>query len=501
MLGSVVNLLSSPPVVVDAATSDTTPAAAVARRPAGDNTARSSSSSSISRARNRKAATKAPQEELSLVPIDATFPRDRLHKNAKVDGPPTIRLARLERGLTLARIMELIRTMEFKSKVIAPQKLEDRRFVILGRNEGCMIEAGYLSRKLVTIHLEQRHSPSGGDEQQPPPPRIVLTMLKSMSDASQHRVQLNGDPLELDMGETCELVPGNTLALFGDEYKYVVHWGPPKPLMVVDLTGDDIGQVAAKGAGAVISAAATGDSYAANGSEKANFNAREESSEQSSSPLSSAQARKELGDDFSCPLCFEILVKAKMLSCGHGVCGSCAVQYNLDKVGAESQASQRHTPAGSSSSADIFHTAKEQHSESSSSSTQYMPPKCPQCRETVTSAVPSVIVDNAVWNNVLLGNVFSDLSDVKTYLSRVDRKLTVAQAKHVLRNDKEYLSEYLATLAPSTSEDGGPRKKARSETSTTRSDNVTLSNDVEDDGDECIVDLNESSQGGVICVD
>lgn len=458
MSGSVVNLLSSPP---------------------GDPVASTAAAGGPTVGTSRTVSN-APIHELSLVPIDSTFNRDLLHKAARIDGPPTIKLAREGRELTL------------------------------GRNMTCKIEAGYLSRQLISIQLQKRQGPTtGGQQQQQQPPRIILTMLKGKSaansDVTQHRLKLNGESLDLDVDETRELKPADVLALYEDEFRYVVHMGKPEVIELLDDDGDDDDDCNGKGkqvkeeaTGAAAAAPVTSESDAANETIK-------KVSSEPSSPSVLARARREVENDCTCPICHVILIKAQTLSCGHAICRKCATVHGYDKIGAAAPPAQQHSDP--SSSEEVFHSAKEQHSESSSSS-QRKSPKCPSCSRAIISIAPSIAFDNVTWNNVIQGNYFKDIEDVKTYLSKVDRKLSEAQAKHVFRNDPTSLSEYVAALAPSKKEDERPKKKARSESSIDVADKTDSkpsayaapSNDAEDDNAAECIDLSES-QADVICID
>lgn len=122
-----------------------------------------------------------------------------------------------------------------------------------------------------------------------------------------------------------------------------------------------------------------------------------------------------------------------------------------------------------------------------------------------------LVLDNTVWNNVLQGTYFH-IDDVKHFLLKSDRKLTEPQARHVFRKKKEYLSEYLLSLASSAAGDTErPKKKARSEAAAeddTKPSAIDEPNDDDAKGDddsvECI-DVNVSnvnvSNNDVICID
>jgi len=491
MSGSVANLLSSP-------LSDPVASTAAAGGPSAADTSLTVSN--------------APIHELSLVPIDSTFNRDQLHKAARIDGPPTIKLAR------------------------------EGRKVTLGRNMTCKIEAGYLSRQLVSIQLQKRQGQTTGghqqQQQQQQPPRIILTMLKGKraanNDVTQHCVKLNGEYLDLDLGETCELKPADVLALFDDQFRYVVHMGEPEVIELLDDDSDDDDsdyddsddndsddddsdyddgdddddctstgkekEVKEETAGAAAAAPATSEE-----SDAAKESTKGVSSEPSS-PSVVAEARKDVETDSFCCLCFEILVKAQTLSCGHAICRKCAADHGYDMIGAAAlQSQQRSDPT---SSEEVFHSAKEYHSESSSSS-QRKSPICPSCKMELTSIAPSIIVDNFIWSSVIQGNYFKDVKDVKIYLSKVDWKLSEAQARHVFRNDPASLSEYMATIARPKNEDERPNKKPRSESTVDVADNpdskpsayAAPSNDAEDNNAAECIDLSESSQADVICID
>ena len=332
---------------------------------------------------------------LSLVPILSTFPKKSL-LGKEVKGcpivPPTPRLAE---------------NTPLESESSGHQPCQSSPTLILGRSHTTKIKSDKLSRELLDVRLIRR--PQQGPSDATIVPNIIIKLLKS-----KKCVQINGLPLNIEENETSEVQAGDILSLCHNEFGYTVLLEEYRP-EVVDLLSsddeegdDDDGEIIfEEGAELVESAASAAGSAVSGDAEAANRTA--------------TRAQQEATETAFCAICIGVLAKTQILvPCAHHVCEGCA-----DAAGMFAQLQSKK---------------KKKKNDGTTSNTAT---RCPYCQEGIDSIVPSKIMDNFIWNNMLSGAFEFELEDIVEYLRKSGAKPTEEEARRIFSRHEEHLAEYL----------------------------------------------------------
>ena len=386
---------------------------------------------------------------LSLIPILETFGQEMLHSESRSSGPPTITVTEPERE--------------------APPQgnaTETTGSIILGRNPDTQIAgaADFVSRRLVQIMLERTwdqstasSSSSSASSTAVPPPKVVVQPLKELRGVLGHQLHLNGEKLELDANQRRTLHTGDVLALFDKHFQYKIKL--EQYPIVLDLSDDEDESDDQK----VAAAAVNGSKEEGSAEEQA-----EKKANQTKSP--GRRAKESMKMSMECPLCSEILSNAQSLSCGHALCGECAIEYGVHAfLGSQKELSSKPVAAAAaadaaedgttSSQSEEFHTAKEHHSEGWSGPANME--KCPTCQKPIEAIYPNFCLNSVITGQVMSGEGEFDLYDLKVYLKKQGKsQLTEGEARSIFRKHPMFLSEYLEGLKKEASASASTTKNA-----------------------------------------
>jgi len=148
-------------------------------------------------------------------------------------------------------------------------------------------------------------------------------------------------------------------------------------------------------------------------------------------------ARQQILDEVSCPICMEIIVHAHVANpCGHIFCKSCiGLVYNKNN-NQPSTSTNLNGHGQNSNSNSNNHDAK----------------SCPSCRNEIESISWIKSVDNIIWNNILIGDIFGSgahgKDDLLTYMERSGRKI-----KDLTEDQRSCIFGRSARLKPSHDEE------------------------------------------------
>jgi len=327
---------------------------------------------------------------LSLVPILSTF-----SENPEVDGrpivPPTLRLAE--------------NTPLEAEPPLGQQHWQSSPTLVLGRANNTRVLSAKVSRDLLDVRLFRRQEQGPNDARTVP--SIVVKLLKP-----KKCVRINGSLLNIRVNETRELQAGDVLSLCHDEFGYNVLLEEYKP-EVVDLLesddeegGDDGGEIVIEDD--LEESAASAADNTANGEAEA-------------TDRTAARAQQEATETAFCAICIGVLAKTQILvPCAHHVCEGCATEAGMFAQ-LQSKKKKKKNDGTTSNAATC----------------------CPLCQEPINSIMPSKIMDNFIWNNMLSGAFEFELEDIVEYLRKSGAKPTEEEARRIFSRHEEYLAEYL----------------------------------------------------------
>ena len=265
---------------------------------------------------------------------------------------------------------------------------------ILGRQRGTGIKCVAISRALCDVSMAERSSSLVATMRMRKPPNAVRQDGESAKAKNNHNVHLDGELVEAPLGGEIPLANGSIIALYGATgFAYQV------------LFQNDDGDDASASADVVCSSPKR---------QKANpvDPVEEKLVETERQPTERERIRQRafrgMEDEFSCAMCFDILVKSTFaFPCSHHFCGTC---------------SKSITKAASAAALPYFSTAADGVSSSlnggtiATAASPKTKGKCPTCRGDVLEWMPARSYDTQVWSFALQGCLERDNADY--YLER-----------------------------------------------------------------------------------
>ena len=306
--------------------------------------------------------------------------------------PPTLRLAE---------------KTPLEVEPLGQQRQQSSPTLCLGRSNTTRILSAKVSRELLDVRLFRL--PEQGPTDTTIVPNIIIKLLKS-----KRCVRVNGSLLNIGQNETSELQAGDILSLCHNEFGYTVLLEEYRP-EVVDLLSsddeegdDDDGEIIIKEGENLEESAASAAGSAASGDAEA-------------ADRTATRAQQEATETAFCAMCIGVLAKTQILvPCAHHVCEGCA-----DAAGMFAQ---------------LQSNKKKKKNDGTTSNAAT---RCPYCQEGIDSIVPSKIMDNFIWNNMLSGAFEFELEDIVEYLRKSGAKPTEEEARRIFSRHEEHLAEYL----------------------------------------------------------